>query len=158
MSEKQGPTEEGIRAAIEARIDRLIALEELSWELQSFAEDLWGPVPEAWSEGVAELGAILARGQPLASGETGGAAWESGRARILTGFPSEERWLIGLSDHLWSHAFEGGREEIRLAAVESFLAATMTYIREHPDVPPMSPPIGRPRASRKGRPRRSRPV
>ena len=48
MSQKQGPTEERIRAAIEARIDRLIALEELSWELRSCIDDLWGPVPEAW--------------------------------------------------------------------------------------------------------------
>ena len=45
MSQEQGPTEERIRAAIEARIDRLIALEELSWELRSCIDDLWGPVP-----------------------------------------------------------------------------------------------------------------
>jgi hypothetical protein len=89
---------------------------------------------------VAELGGVLGQGQPLATGESGGAAWEEGRARILAGFSPEERWLIGLSDHLWGHVFDGGREAIRRAAVESFLAATLAYIREHPDVPPLSPP------------------
>jgi predicted NACHT family NTPase len=135
MSKKQEPTEERIRAAIEARIDRLLALEELSWELQSFAEDLWGPVPEAWSDGVAELAAALSRGEPLAGGETGGASWEAGRSQILAGLRPDERWLIGLSNHLWDHAFDGGRATIRRAAIESFLTATMTYIREHPEVP-----------------------
>jgi hypothetical protein len=135
MSKKQEPTEERVRAAIEARIDRLLALEELSWELQSFAEDLWGPVPKAWSDGVAELAAALSRGQPLASGETGSASWEAGRSQILAGLGPDERWLIGLSNHLWDHAFDGARETIRRAAVESFLTATMTYIREHPEVP-----------------------
>ena len=134
MSKKQEPTEERIRAAIEARIDRLLALEELSWELRSFAEDLWGPVPEAWSDGVAELAAALSRGQPL-DGETGGSSWEARRSQILAGLGPDERWLIGLSNHLWDHAFDGGRETIRRAAVESFLTATMTYIREHPEVP-----------------------
>jgi hypothetical protein len=137
MSKKHGPTEERIRAAIEARIDRLLALEELSWQLQSFAEDLWGPVPEAWSEGVAELATVLSRGQPLASGEMGSAAWETGRSQILAGLGPDERWLIGLSDHLWRHAFDDARRTIRQAAVESFLTATMTYIREHPEVPPL---------------------
>jgi hypothetical protein len=136
MSKKQGPTEERIRAAIEARIDRLIALEELSWDLKLFAEDLWGPVRDAWSEQVVELAAVLSRGRRLASGETGTAAWEAGRSQILAGLGPEERWLIGLSDHLWRHAFDGARHTIRRAAVESFLAATMTYIREHPEVPP----------------------
>jgi hypothetical protein len=143
MSQKQGPTEELIGAAIEAKIDRLIALEELSWELRSFIEDLWGPVPEAWSERVEELAAVIARDQPRASGKAGGAALEAGRARILEGFSPEERWLIGLNDHLWSHAFDGGREAIRRAAIESYLAETLAYIQEHPDVPPLSPPIGR---------------
>jgi len=156
--EQYGPTEERIRAVIEARIDRLIALEELSWELQTFAEDLWGPVPEAWSERVAELGAVLGRGQPLVSGETGGAAWEAGRAQILAGFSPEERWLIGLDYHLWGHVFDGARDAIRRAAVESFLAATLTYIRQHPDVPPLSPPISRRREHRQARTRGSRPV
>jgi hypothetical protein len=137
MSKKHGPTEERIRAAIEARIDRLLALEELSWELQSFAEDLWGPVPKAWSEGVTELAAVLSRGQPLASGETGGAAWEAGRSQILAGLGPDERWLIGLNDHLWRHAFDGARQTIRRAAVESLLTATMIYVREHPEVPPL---------------------
>jgi hypothetical protein len=59
-------------------------------------------VPEAWSERIAELSAVLGRGQPLASGGTGDAAWEGGRARSLAGFSSEEQWLIGLNDHLWS--------------------------------------------------------
>jgi hypothetical protein len=135
MSNKQDPREDRIRAAIEARIDRLLALEELSWELQSFAEDLWGPVPRAWSDGVAELAAALSRGQPLADGETNGASWEAGRSQILAGLGPDERWLIGLSNHLWDHAFDNGRETIRRAAVESFLTATMAYIRDHPEVP-----------------------
>jgi hypothetical protein len=147
MLQHLGPTEDDpeptavrIRAAIEARIDRLIALEELSWELKAFVDDLWGPPPEAWSERVAELGLALGQSQPLATGEFYGAAWEVGRARILAGFTPEQRWLIGLSDHLWDHAFDSGREAIRRAAVESFLAATLTYIKQHPDVPPLSPP------------------
>ena len=138
--QKQWLTEERVRAAIEARIDRLIALEELSWETRSFIEDVWGPLPEAWSERVAELGAALSRGEPLAGGENGGAAWEDGRARILAGFTPEEQWLIGLSDHLWSHAFDGGRDAIRRAAIESLMAATLAYLREHPDVPPLALP------------------
>jgi hypothetical protein len=140
MPHHQGPSEERIRAAIEATIDRLMALEELSWELRSFTDDLWGPVPEAWSERVAELGAVLGRGQSLLDGETGGAAWEVGRTRILEGFSPEERWLIGLNDHLWSHAFDGGREAIRHAAIESLMAATLVYLREHPEVPPLALP------------------
>jgi len=158
MSQKQGPTEERIRAAIEARIDRLIALEELSWELRSCIDDLWGPVPEAWSERVEELAAVIGRGQPLARGETGAAVWEAGRARILEGFSPEDRWLIGLSDHLWDHAFDGGREAIRRAAVESFLAATLVYLRDHPDVPPLPQSSSRPRAPRIARTRGSRQV
>jgi hypothetical protein len=158
MSQKHGPTEERIRAALEARIDRLMALEELSWELRSFIEDLWGPVPEAWSERVEELAAVIGRGQPHVSGKTGGAIWEAGRARILEGFSPDQRWLIGLSDDLWSHAFDGGREAIRRAAVESFLAATLVYLREHPEVPPMTMSSSRRRAPRTARTRRSRPV
>jgi hypothetical protein len=157
MSQKHGSTEVRIRAAIEARIDRLMALEELSWELRSFIEDLWGPVPEAWSDRIEELAAAIGRGQPHVSGETGGAIWEAGRARILEGFSPEERWLIGLSDDLWSHAFDGGREDIRRAAVESFLAATLVYLREHPEVPPLITSGKRRGAPRKARTRGSRP-
>ena len=156
--QKQGLTEEQLRAAIEARIDRLIALEELSWETRSFIEDVWGPLPEAWSERVAELGAALSRGEPLAGGEMGGAAWEDGRARILAGFTPEEQWLIGLSDHLWSHAFDEARQAIRQAAVESYLAATMTYIHEHPDVPAPPLRISGPTAPEERGRRGSRPV
>jgi hypothetical protein len=156
MSQEHGPTEELIYAAIEARIDRLIALEELSWELRSFIEDLWGPMPEAWSERVEELATVIARDQPRASGKAGGAAWEAGRAQILEEFGPEERWLIGLNDRLWSHAFDGGREAIRRAAIESFLAETLAYIQEHPDVPPLSPPIGRRTEPRMARTRGSR--
>jgi hypothetical protein len=148
MFQKQGPTEELIRAAIEDRIDRLMALEELPWELQSFVEDLWGPVPNAWSERSAELAAVIARDQPRASAAAGGAAWEAGRARILEAFTPQERWLIGLSEHLWNHAFDGGREAIRRAAIESFLAATQGYLREHPEVPPLAEPSSRQRAPR----------
>jgi hypothetical protein len=158
MPHNQGPTEERIRAAIEARIDRLIALEELSWELRSFTEDLWGPVPEAWSERVAELGAALGRGQSLPGGETGGAAWEVGRTRILEGFSPEQRWLIGLNDHLWSHAFDGGRDAIRRAAIESLMAATLAYLREHPEVPPLALPNSGPRQPRGAQAPGSRPA
>lgn len=135
-----GPTEEQIRAVIEARIDRLMALEELPWELRLFVEDLWGPVSAEWSARVAELGAVLGGGRPRATGETGDAAWQTGRARIVASLSPDQRWLIDLSDQLWDLAFDGAREAIRTAAVESFLAATMTYIREHPDVPPLEPP------------------
>jgi hypothetical protein len=158
MFQKQGPTEERIRAAIEAKIDRLMALEELPWELQSFVEDLWGPVPNAWSERSAELAAVIARDQPRVSGEAGGAAWEAGRARILEAFTPQERWLIGLSEHLWNHAFDGAREAIRRAAVESFLAATQGYLREHPEVPPLAELSSRLRATRTARARGSRRV
>jgi len=152
-----GPTEERIQAAIEAKIDRLIALEELSWEIRSFIEDVWGQVPEAWSQQLADLGEALSRSDPPVRGETGGAAWEDGRARILAGFNPEERWLIGLNDYLWSHAFDDGRQAIRRAAVESFLAATMTYIRNHPDVPSPPPQVGRPMAPEERRTPGSRP-
>jgi hypothetical protein len=136
--ETREPTEMQIRAVIESTIDRLMALEELPWELKTFVDDLWGPLPAEWSERMAELGGVHSDGGSLATGASGDPGWEAGRARILAGFSPEERWLIGLSDHLWAHVFDGGREAIRQAAVDSFLAATLTYIRQHPDVPPLS--------------------
>jgi hypothetical protein len=145
MARRHGPTQQAreptelwIRAVIEAKIDRLMALEELSWELKTFVDDLWGPVPAEWSQRMAELGGVHSEGGSLATDAAADPAWEAGRARILAGFSAHERWLIGLSDHLWAHVFEGGREAIRQAAVDSFLAATLAYIRQHPDIPPLS--------------------
>jgi hypothetical protein len=134
-----GRTAEQVRAAIEARVDRTLALEELSWRLHSFIEDLWGPLPEDWLTGVAQLGVSLSRGESP-PGESGSSAWESGRARILSNLSPQEAWLVGLSDWLWDHAFDRARETIRIAAVESFLQATLAYIADNPDVPPMKPP------------------
>jgi hypothetical protein len=138
MLQNDGPTAEQIRGAIAARIDRTLALEELSWRLHSFIEDLWGPLPEGWSTEMAELGVKLSRGD-FNEGESGGSAWESGRAQILGRLSPEERWLVGLSERLWDHAFDRGRESIRAVAIESFLQATLEYITEIPDVPPLKP-------------------
>jgi hypothetical protein len=131
-----GPTTEQIRTAIEARIDRALALEELSWRLHSFIEDLWGPLPEGWSTGMADLGVRLSHGD-VNAGESGSRAWDSGRAQILKNLSPEEAWLVGLSEHLWDHAFDRARETIRTVAIESFLEATMAFIAENPAVPPL---------------------
>jgi len=64
MSQKQGPTEERIRAAIEARIDRLIALEELSWELRSSIDDLCGRCPRRGQSASRSSPPILAAANP----------------------------------------------------------------------------------------------
>ena len=137
MPHEDGPTTDQIRNAIEARIDRALALEELSWRLHSFIEDLWGPLPEAWSGGMADLGVRLSRGE-LSPRMSGGRAWESGREQILGKLSPEEVWLVGLSERLWDHALDGARETIRTVAIESFLEATMAYIAENPDVPPLT--------------------
>ena len=139
MLQDDRPTTEQIRAAIEARVDRTLALEELSWRLHSFIEDLWGPLPEAWLTEVAELGVRLSRGGSP-SGESGGGAWETGRAGIIANLSPHEAWLVGLSDFLWDHAFDRARHTIRAAAVESFMQATLAYIADNPDVPPMNQP------------------
>jgi hypothetical protein len=138
MLQDDGPTTEQIRTAIEARIDRALALEELSWRLHSFIEDLWGPLPEAWSSGMADLGVRLSRGE-LSLGESGSRAWNSGREQILSKLSPKDVWLVGLSERLWDHAFDRARETIRTVAIESFLEATLAYIAENPDVPPTIP-------------------
>lgn len=137
MPHEDGPTTDQIRNAIEARIDRALALEELSWRLHSFIEDLWGPLPEAWSAGMADLGVRLSRGE-LSPEMSGSRAWDSGREQILGKLSPEEAWLVGLSERLWDHAFGRARETIRTVAIESFVEATMAYIAEYPDVPPLT--------------------
>jgi hypothetical protein len=136
MLHDDGPTTDQIRTAIEARIDRALALEELSWRLHSFIEDLWGPLPEAWSAEMADLGVRLSRGDHSV-GESGSQAWDSGREQILSELTPDEVWLVGLSERLWDHAFDRARETIRTVAIESFVEATQAYIAEHPDVPPL---------------------
>jgi len=121
------------------------------------------PRPGRESRGEVRRRCLRSRGRPRSGsgrrsrpGSTGSSRSRS--ARILEGFSPEERWLIGLSDHLWDHAFDGGREAIRRAAVESFLAATLVYLRDHPDVPPLPKSSSRPRAPRMARTRGSRQV
>jgi hypothetical protein len=135
MLQDDTPTSEQIRSAIEARIDRTLALEELSWRLHSFVEDLWGPLPEAWATGMAELGVELSRGAVLA-GKSGNDAWESGRSQILGQLTPHEVWLVGLTERLWLEAFDRARESIRTVAIDAFLETTLAYIAENPDVPP----------------------
>ncbi|HEY8439621.1 MAG TPA: hypothetical protein VIK65_13510, partial [Candidatus Limnocylindrales bacterium] len=62
------PTPGEIRDAIEARIDRILALEELVWKLRTFSDDIWGPLPDAWSTRVAELGVTLSRAEDPSDG------------------------------------------------------------------------------------------
>ena len=134
------PATDEIRRAIEARIDRTMALEELGWRLHSFIEDLWGPLPEAWSTGMADLGVELSRDGASRIGD-GSRVWESRRTEILDGLSAHEAWLVGLSERLWEHAFDRARESIRSVAIESFLDATLAYVAEYPDVPPVRAPV-----------------
>jgi hypothetical protein len=135
MVDEEAATRARIRSAIEARIDRTLALEELTWRVHSFVEDVWGPLPEAWTKGVTDLGVALSVGELPDSGLPRSEAWETERARLLRGLDPDDAWLVGLSEHLWEHAFDGARDAVRSAAIEAFVEATMEYIDAHPRVP-----------------------